>query len=260
MEERIERYRKEVMCYRSLSYYNDDNEIRYIHYKLCHKELIWEEVITRVEIGLDYEFYSMVKPIETPNLLTVLVNKYHQLPRDYIPGDLEMINPKYNQSTLILRCPARIQFEAMCQAADKEGILLRAISTFRSYLYQNQVYYNNWQDEVPIERYREERDRVSARAGHSEHQTGLAVDINDLEETFADTLEGRWLSENAYRYGYILRYPKGKEAITGYAYEPWHYRYIGIELARQLHQSGLTYDEYYVRYLNRRECITIHLI
>ena len=76
-----------------------------------------------------------------------------------------------------------------------------------------------------------------------------------MEETFADTLEGRWLAEYAYQYGYVLRYPKGKEAITGYAYEPWHFRYIGIELAEQLYQSGLTYDEYYVRYLDRRECI-----
>ncbi len=255
MEERIERCKKEIMCYRGLSYYHDDNEMRYILFKLCHRELSWEDVITQVEIGLDDEFYFKVKPISTPNLLTVLVNKFRQLPRDYIPGDLEMITPKYNQSTLILRRPARIQFEEMCQAAEKEGIRLRAISTFRSYLYQNQVYYKNWLDEVPIEKYRAERDRVSARAGHSEHQTGLAVDINDLEETFADTLEGRWLAEYAYQYGYVLRYPKGKEAITGYAYEPWHFRYIGIELAEQLYQSGLTYDEYYVRYLDRRECI-----
>ncbi|MDF2908056.1 MAG: putative D-alanyl-D-alanine carboxypeptidase, partial [Herbinix sp.] len=169
--------------------------------------------------------------------------------RDYIPGDLEMITPEYNDSTLILRHSARVSFEEMCLVAEQEGIHLKAISTFRSFLYQNQVYYKNWQEETPLEEYRAERDKVSARAGHSEHQTGLAVDINDLEETFADTPEGRWLAEHSFLFGFILRYPKGKEFITGYQYEPWHFRYVGKELAYNLYQSGLTYDEYYIRIL-----------
>lgn len=249
MEERIEELIEEMLEFRCLPYYLEDNEKRYIKYKLCHMVLTWEEVITYVEIGLDYRYYSEVQWITSPDRLTVLVNKYHQLPRDYIPGDLEMIAPDYNASTLILRQPARVYFEAMCQAASRDGIVLKAISTFRSFLYQNQVYYKNWQEEVPLEVYQAERDKVSARAGHSEHQTGLAVDINDLEETFADTLEGRWLADHSYEFGFILRYPRGKEYITGYNYEPWHFRYVGAELARELYQSGLTYDEYYVRYL-----------
>jgi D-alanyl-D-alanine carboxypeptidase len=100
-----------------------------------------------------------------------------------------------------------------------------------------------------MDEYQTERDKVSARAGHSEHQTGLAVDINDLEQTFEDTQEGRWLAINSYQYGFILRYPKGKEHITGYDYEPWHFRYLGLELARDVYRSNLTYDEYYIRQL-----------
>ncbi len=253
MEERIEELIKEVREYRCLPYYRKYNDKRYISYKLSHNELSWEAAITHVEIGLDLAFYSKVSPTSCPDKHTVLVNKYCQLSRDYIPEDLEMIAPEYNESTLMLRRPARIYFEAMCHAAEQEGIILKAISTFRSFLYQNQVYYKNWDEEIPLIQYQEERDKVSARAGHSEHQTGLAVDINDLEETFADTPEGIWLAEHSYEYGYILRYPKGKEYITGYNYEPWHFRYIGVELTEKLQQSGLTYDEYYVRFLRNIE-------
>lgn len=242
----------EVWKYRCLPYYREANEKRYLSYKQSHEELTWEEVITRVEIGLDQEFYSNVGCISCPERLTVLVDKYCQLPQDFIPGDLEMIKPEYNESTLLLRRSARILFEIMCRDAGREGLSLKAISTFRSFHYQKQVYFKNWQEDIPVAEYQAERDKVSARAGHSEHQTGLAVDINDLEETFADTPEGVWLAEHSYDYGFILRYPKGKEPITGYSYEPWHFRYIGRELAHVLHQSQLTYDEYYIRCI--RDC------
>jgi D-alanyl-D-alanine carboxypeptidase len=95
----------------------------------------------------------------------------------------------------------------------------------------------------------QEADKYSAHPGHSEHQTGLAVDISTtsqqcyLSECFIGTADGQWLAENAYKYGFTLRYPKGKELTTGYNFEPWHYRYVGIGLATALYQSGLTLDE-----------------
>ncbi|MDF2485504.1 MAG: yodJ [Herbinix sp.] len=253
MEERIIGLSEELLEYRYLTYYDKTKENRYINYKLQHSELSWEDIITRVEIGLDYTYYCEVESISFPDIFFVLVNKYRQLSREYIPGDLEVIAPEYNSSTLMLRHSARIAFEEMCQAAVREGYILKAISTFRSFLYQNQVYYKNWLEEQPLEQYQAERDRVSARAGHSEHQTGLAVDINDLEQTFEYTPEGIWLREHCYEYGFILRYPKGKEDITGYDYEPWHFRYLGKEMAYQLQDSGMTYDEYYVRNLRNAD-------
>ena len=251
MEERNEAYLKELWNYRYLPCYREVYTKRYIQYKQLHPGLSWEEVVIRVEIGLDFAFYSEINPVVFPDRLTVLVNKYRQLARDYIPGDMEMITQEYNSATLMLRHSARVDFEVMCRAAEGDGMILKAISTFRSYLYQNQVYYKNWNEEMPHEQYCTERDKVSARAGHSEHQTGLAVDINDLEETFADTSEGKWLAKNSYEFGFILRYPKGKEHITGYNYEPWHFRYIGKELADKIYRLGLTYDEYYAR--NRKD-------
>ncbi len=245
---------EELAGCRCLPYFDRTKTQRYMDYKRRHWALTWEEVITYVNIGLDREHYSCVIPVKAPQRLSVLVNKYHQLPGDYIPNDLEIIAPECNSASLMLRRPARIAFEEMCRAAAGEGLELKAISAFRSFLYQNQVYYKNWTGDLSLEQYQAERDRVSARAGHSEHQTGLAVDINDLEQSFEETPEGRWLAGHSWEYGFILRYPKGKEHITGYDYEPWHFRYVGPVLACVVFKCGMTYDEYYVRNLAACDC------
>ncbi len=249
MEDLLPGLVQKMRMYVCLPYYKRENEKRYLDYKLHHVGLTWEQVITFVNIGLDHPFYTEVCQITSPEQLTVLVNKYRQLPREFIPGDLEPIAAECSAGQLLLRHQARIAFEIMCCAAKRQGIELKAISTFRSFVYQQQVYYRNWTEGTDLEQYRRERDRVSARPGHSEHQTGLAVDINDLEQTFEATAEGRWLAANSYCYGFILRYPKGKEAITGYDYEPWHFRYLGKRLSEEVHRSDLTYDEFYTRYL-----------
>lgn len=222
---------------------------RYNDYKQKNSGLSWLDVITYVNIGLDQPHYTNVQIIDEPSDLCVLVNKYRKLPSDYSPDDLEMIDARFNPEGLSLRSCARSAFEKMCEDALMEGIGLFAVSAFRSFAYQQEVYYRYKTDEMSLEDYQAMRDKVSARAGHSEHQTGLAVDINDLEESFENTKEGKWLAANSYKYGFILRYPKGKEGITGYNYEPWHFRYLGKKLACDVYKSGLTYDEYYIRYL-----------
>jgi D-alanyl-D-alanine carboxypeptidase len=235
--------------YRELPYYDRARTKRYLKFRMQRKELSWEQVITYVNLNMDKEFYTEIIQIKNPDRITVLVNKYNQLPPDYIPGDLQVISPHYNIGTLQLRREARIAFEQMCEAAEKERLALMAVSAFRSYAYQEEVYLRKRTPEITLDEYRMERDRVSARPGHSEHQTGLAVDINELEETFENTPEWDWLARNACRFGFLLRYPKGKEKITGYDYEPWHFRYVGKKLADAVMYHGLTYDEYYNRYL-----------
>ena len=128
----------------------------------------------------------------------------------------------------------------MKQDAQKEEISLKIISGYRSYSRQ-QTLYNNYVKRDG----KKEADRYSARAGHSEHQTGLAFDVNSLEQSFGETKAGKWLSDNCYKYGFILRYPKGKEDITGYMYEPWHFRYLGTKAA-ELYNNGnwITLEEY----------------
>ena len=116
------------------------------------------------------------------------------------------------------------------------------------YKYQNTLY-NNY----VLRDGKEAADSYSARAGYSEHQTGLATDINKVDTSFEKTEAFKWLINNAYKYGFILRYPKDKEEITGYNYEPWHYRYVGKEAAKTITQENLTFEEYYAYYVNSKK-------
>lgn len=161
----------------------------------------------------------------------LLANKKYPLPADFAPGE----NPD-----------AREAFEEMAAAAFVEGFDLDAFSTFRTYERQQELY-----DRYVERDGAEAADRYSARPGYSEHQTGLAFDIGEAtqpehyaRESFGDTPAGQWLLANAHRFGFILRYPEGKEDITGYMHESWHYRYVGKEVAGRIHSKGITLEEY----------------
>lgn len=178
-----------------------------------------------------------------------LINKERALPADYAPSDLVKLqvptvlaNAEINQ----LRQPASEALSALFEEALTQGFTLRARSGYRSYSTQNSLFQSS-----VARNGLEHANKYSARPGHSEHQTGLAMDItassvnNQLSESFGTTQEGIWVAENAHRFGFIIRYPKGKEEITGYNYEPWHLRYVGLELATEIYNSGLTMEEYF---------------
>ena len=140
-------------------------------------------------------------------------------------------------------CRSPLPHAEMADAAREDGITLYSVSAYRSYSYQDSLYRRyTAQDGV-------EADTYSARPGFSEHQTGLALDINTASRSahFETTATYRWLIENCWRYGFILRYPEGREDITGFCFEPWHYRFVGRTLALQVRESGLTYDEFLAR-------------
>lgn len=168
--------------------------------------------------------------IETIDGLTyvngiLIANKTYLLPADYAPG---RILPE-----------AQTAFDTMRAAAKEEGLTLKIVSGYRSYQKQDKVYHNYAaRDGAAL------ADRYSARAGSSEHQTGYAMDINSVRQSFAETKEGQWLAAHCAEYGFILRYPKDKEAETGFMYEPWHIRYLGVELAQKITESGLCLEEY----------------
>ena len=180
------------------------------------------------------------------NSILLLANKKHALPSDYEPSDLVKPNVKSNKNGLSLRKEAALALEEMFNKALEEDITLVLGSSYRSYSYQNTLY-NNYVAKDGVEK----ADKYSAKPGSSEHQTGLAVDISDasganyLKQSFKDTKEGIWLKDNAHLYGFILRYPEGKEEITGYMFEPWHFRYIGIEEATKVYKANQTFEEYY---------------
>ncbi|MGE5704295.1 MAG: D-alanyl-D-alanine carboxypeptidase family protein, partial [Clostridia bacterium] len=136
--------------------------------------------------------------------------------------------------------------ETMFAAATRDGIELAGVSAYRSHETQKQLF----------DRYVKKDGEKAARTysavpGHSEHETGLAIDVSGIkgvcaaEDCFADTPEASWLAQHAHEYGFIIRYPKGKEAITGYQYEPWHLRFVGAAVAKEINKSGLTMEEFY---------------
>ena len=155
----------------------------------------------------------------------LIVNKTYGLPSDYGSGE----DPE-----------AMKAFDEMCSAASGDGIYLYLASGYRSYSLQESIY-----NEFVDERGTEAADRVSARPGHSEHQTGLAIDINTTASSFNYTPEAAWIAEHCHEYGFTVRYPEDKEDITGYAYESWHVRYVGKDLSEKLAKEDLTLEEYY---------------
>ncbi len=154
----------------------------------------------------------------------LIANKSYSLPADY--------NPDFLPET-------QSAFDKMAADAAAEGLNIYIASGFRSYDYQSKLY-NNYASKDGYAA----ADTYSARPGHSEHQTGLAFDLNTIDSSFEFTPEYEWVSVNAHKYGFIIRYPKGKEEITGYIYEPWHLRYLGVETATAVYESGLCLEEY----------------
>ena len=192
-------------------------------------------------IILENNFYKDIKVVDTTNY-DFIVNKNYKLDENYIPDDLEKINLEYSCKDKYLRKIAKENFEKMAYNAKLEGFNIIAVSTYRSYKYQEKLYNNYVKDKGFYY-----ADMASARAGHSEHQTGLAVDIADLSldyDNFESTKEFNWVKENAHKYGFILRYPKAKFHITGFKYEPWHYRYVGINVASYIYINDITLEEY----------------
>ncbi|HIT10851.1 MAG TPA: M15 family metallopeptidase [Candidatus Onthousia faecigallinarum] len=231
------------------SYYKDQNTDRYLTFKEKNPTLSDEDIITRVNIGLDQPYYINTKEAPKQNTPYVLVNKYYYLKDTYVPENLEALDTNYSKGGIYLVKEAKDAFISLVDTAKQEGYTIRAISAYRSFDYQKNLYqsYVN-QDGVTI------ADTYSARPGFSDHQTGLVVDVDNREldfNSFENTKEFLWMQEHAQDFGFILRYPKGKEDITGYTYESWHYRFVGVELAKKIKASNLTFDEYYMRYLDQ---------
>jgi D-alanyl-D-alanine carboxypeptidase len=245
----LEQYAAELSRSTCLDYYRPENTQRYMDYRAAHPEYDIGTVITHVNIGLDRPFFSDPEPVINPSDTAVLVNKYHVLPADYIPPVLEPLSSQYSIGTKLLAPAARAAFEKLCADAQSLGYALYATSAYRSYDRQAQVYADS---ALPSQGgNKPDPDLTAARPGFSEHQTGLAVDVthalSPTNEKLEDSAVYKWYTKNAHKYGFILRYPKDRASVTGYAFEPWHLRYLGTELAAAVFESGLTYDEYCAR-------------
>ena len=234
--------KEEKNKYEKLSYYKKENKKRYTAYEKENPTLTLEQIVTYVNIGLDNPYYTNTKPADNLNTNLLLVNKYNYLTEDYVPSNLENISTTYARSGMQLVKEAKEAFETLSENAKKEGMNVIAMSSYRSYDYQVNLY-NNYVAQDG----KEAADKYSARPGYSEHQTGLAVDVYNLDlpyTSFEETEEFTWMQENAYKYGFILRFPKDKVDITGYQYESWHYRNVGKKVAKEKKDNNLTLEEY----------------
>ncbi len=231
-------------------YYLKSREDRYMsyalknNYKLTNKDEI-RKVVELVNSNRDKEVYQGEFKADLTKGNLVLVNKYYYLSKDYIPDDLVAFT--YGMGSGYIRQEVFEEFKKMKAKALESGFDLISISPFRTYnsqysLYNSYVLYDGEKN----------ADRYSARAGYSEHQTGLVIDISIPGvsiDNFVETKAYQWMKENADKYGFIERYPLNKEEVTGYMHESWHYRYVGKEVATYIKESGLTFDEYYTYFV-----------
>lgn len=186
--------------------------------------------------------------IDDPASIWVVVNKRRPLsPADTVPADLVDVPVKYVYAPQLRREAADAAVRMFAAFTAETGLEMQSQSAYRSYTTQVSTY-QGWVDQLG----QAGADLTSARPGHSEHQTGLAIDVSAvpadcaLQACFADTPQGRWLAEHAHEHGFVLRYPQGATAITGYEFEPWHYRYVGVELATEMRRTGTaTLEEFF---------------
>jgi len=242
---------EDIINFINEKYFILTNLDEYLSLKKENTSLSYKDVVTTVNVNRNHDYYTSDHNTDTNLNYSMLVNKYYKLDKDYEPDDLVTIKTDHSWGAYgdnQIREEVYDAFKDMWTSAKENNIYLMINSSYRPYADQERVY-NNYKD-ANGESY---ADKIAARPGYSEHQTGLALDIfcttNSSTKTFADSDAYRWLLENAHKYGFILRYPEGKEEITGYAFESWHYRYVGKDLAEKIYTEGITFDEYYAYYI-----------
>lgn len=228
---------------KEIDYFNMNYLDRYVAYKEKNSEMPIKQVIKNVNMNLDNDFYTNTLKAKNLNTEKVLVNKYYYLDNNYVPDNLESISTRFALSNMKMVNTAKNAFEEMAQEAKKENLSIIAMSTYRSYDYQVNLYNRYVKADG-----KDAADTYSGRPGHSEHQTGLAVDVYNGKENYTNfekTKEFIWMNNHAHEFGFILRFPKDKVNETGYTYESWHYRYVGKEIAKYIKEHNISFEEYY---------------
>ena len=234
-----------------VKYYKKDNLIKYVDYSEQNEGMSYDDVIRIINTHRDEKFYEGNYKTDTSKGSLMLVNKYYSLDEEYIPNDLVVIpqthawGEKNSQQVVSEVYDAYME---LWNASHNAGFYLMVSSSYRDYNHQKSVY-----EEYEKRSGKDYADKIAARPGHSEHQTGLVLDIFEkgyIQSNFQESDSYKWLKENAYKYGFIERYPEDKVITTGYNYESWHYRYVGIEAAEYIYKNNITFDEYYAYFID----------
>lgn len=215
---------------------------RYLEYQKANPTEAYSLIITKINTNRDREFYSDITQADTSLNEKMLVNKYYCLSENYEPAVLKDIPLSYCYGELKMDSAALEYFEAMCDQARVEGHTIVAEVAYRTYAWQSEIW-NEYKDSYGIEY----ADEVAARAGSSEHQTGLSVNVVEYNNSsrFDKTGSYQWMMNHAHEYGFIQRYPEGLEDITGFEFEPGHFRFVGVQVATDMYNKNITFDEYY---------------
>ena len=229
----------------SISYAKLDNYDRYVHYSDNTGE---DEETTVLFVNLDMDKEDYQEPISVRNFSTdMLVNKHRCLSEKFVPDDLITISEEYASEDDLQASKIAVEaFIKMSKDAEKEGYFLIINSAYRSYQDQLDLidFYINAYGQSYVDKY-------VAKAGFSEHQTGLAFDIGSRKtNVFLNSKEYTWMEENAYKYGFIRRFTKKYEYITGFRNEPWHFRYVGKKIAKEIYENQMSFEEYWTIFLN----------
>lgn len=231
-------------------YFLKKNFYQYIDYLNKNKKMDTSKIVRNINIHLDKKFYELNLNADITKDTSMLVNKYYLLTKDYVPDDLVNVSQTYSWgSNQRVRKVAYDAFLDMWEQAKEDGFYLMISSSYRSYEEQ-EIVYNNYKKQGT-----KYADSLAARPGASEHQTGLTLDIfsktNSNRQTFKDSEEAKWLLDNSYKFGFILRYPENLVNVTGYNYEAWHFRYVGKNIATYIHDNNISFDEYYAYYIEK---------
>lgn len=227
-------------------YYLEKNLERYENYYNEHQDLSIDEIIKRVNSGLDKTWYVDVEPTDLSKGNLVIVNKLHYVDQNFEPDNLVSM-AGYGNGYLVK--DAYDAYAEMYQAAKNDGMNLIVTTSYRDYGFQSALYWGYVNRDG-----QESADTYSARPGYSEHHTGLAVDLSTpyLTNSFTEfiyTDEYEWMINNSYKYGFIQRYTDENQYITGYMPEAWHFRYVGKDVAEYIHDNNITFEEYYAYFI-----------
>ena len=243
------KYDEDLEEYIKIEDFDYDKYDRYIAYQKKYPKLKKEDIVLRIELKVDLDNYDDAEEEKNPDSLLAYVNKHRYINKDYEPDDLVEMDDKYSNNYYgvnRLRSEAYEHFKEMVDAANNEGIYFLADTTYRSFDTQETIYSN-----YAYEHTSEETSLYAARPGYSEHELGTAIDVSNVWYIEEGDEEYEWIKRNAWKYGYILRYKKGKEEITKYAAEDWHIRYVGVKTATLIHNKGITFDEYWYKYVRK---------
>ena len=243
----IVRGEHDTIAYPLLSerYFIANNFDRYLAYHKVDTSTTLTNIVAIVNVGGDCDREECAVPCDTSKGYLMLVNGRHYLDENYKPDSLVAFQKTYcyeEQKALVTVVQAFMAMQQECKKQTDAQLMVN--SAYRSYKQQ-------------IGTYKRNEKGYAARAGSSEHQTGLAIDVTSLQHPmrwpFDTSKEGVWMREHCHEYGFILRYPKKQANIIGYKYEPWHLRYVGMETAKRVHDEDITFDEYYAYYIERKK-------